>query len=128
MYILTHFLRQEREKTALQDVAYSLVQLQEMLGSIPHVHIVGSVSKDVATFTKCLMRADSSISNKQKSHISDLLLMDRDTDMVSVLASQLTYEGVLDEAFAIECGEYILCVLQANEQTTNRIAYDMGRE
>lgn len=51
------------------------------------------------------MTADlSSSSNKKQSHISDLLLIDRDADVVSVLASQLTYEGVLDESFAIECG------------------------
>ena len=86
-------------------MAYALQQLQHLTGSFRHIHAVGPVSKDVATFTQFLMR-DRSREDKSDYLISDLLLLDRDVDMVSALLSQLTYEGVLDEVFGIECGAF----------------------
>lgn len=98
---------QEREKTVLHDVAQSLVQLQHLMGCIPNVHIVGRVSKEVATLVKCLLKEGPSPTSRKEVAITDLLLIDRDVDVVSLLASQLTYEGILDETFGIECGEWI---------------------
>lgn len=92
----------------LHDVACSLVQLQQLTGCIPHVHIAGSVSKELATLVKCLLKRETSLTSRKECGITDLLLIDRDVDVVSLLASQLTYEGVLDEAFGIECGEHVL--------------------
>jgi Proteins involved in synaptic transmission and general secretion, Sec1 family len=45
--------------------------------------------------------------NVPQSQIDHLLLLDRGVDLLTPLATQLTYEGLIDEIFGISNSEYM---------------------
>ena len=93
-----------RDKTSLHDVADSILQLERLTGQIARVVAQGDLSKDVLHLLDNLSSED--VAFKKDSPFSDLIVMDRDVDFISLLLSQLNYEGVLDETFGIECGMF----------------------
>ncbi|XP_064460766.1 vacuolar protein sorting-associated protein 33A-like [Ornithodoros turicata] len=91
----------ENDTTALYHVAKALMTLQSLYGVIPNVHGKGKYAKMV--FDMMLrMRKELSGSEPQiVPQIDTLLLIDRSIDLLTPFATQLTYEGLLDEIFGI---------------------------
>lgn len=70
-------------------------QLAEMLLRMRREHaVVDEVSSYTASRTPSLL-------NNISNHIDQLIIIDRNVDIVTPLCTQLTYEGLIDETMAI---------------------------
>lgn len=80
--------------------------IQKEFGIIPKVSGKGQAAKVVWELMNKMRREHiSKGDNKvfsQPSQIDHLLLIDRSVDLLSPLATQLTYEGLIDELFGIK--------------------------
>lgn len=85
--------------TSVRNIVNSLVDLQEIYGIIPKISAQGKVAKMV---TDLLKKKNSLIKNDQPPQIHHLIVIDRKIDLFTMLLTQLTYEGLLDEVFGIE--------------------------
>lgn len=96
----------ENDFTLLHSVAKSLVLLEEIYGAIPVIHGKGDKAQmawDLYLRMKDAMKLPPR--NKQGgSQITEMIILDRLTDLVTPLCSQLTYEGILDDVIRIRSG------------------------
>ncbi|XP_064460175.1 vacuolar protein sorting-associated protein 33B-like [Ornithodoros turicata] len=86
-------------------ISQSILQLERLCGTIPHIYGQGSCAEGVLKVLKLLRGSTSSMSQPKLPRISHLFLFDRDIDYASVLLTQLTYSGLLDETFEVNCGK-----------------------
>lgn len=89
------------DPTALYQAAVGLVQLQRIYGRIPKIYGKGSMSQGVWERAKQLGAEEKLLSNGEKGTIDQIILLDRTIDLLSAFATQLTYEGLVDEFFGI---------------------------
>lgn len=77
--------------------------LQKLFGTIPKVSAKGTAACQVWELMGRLLRQNGeSLSQYQAPpQIDHLLILDRSVDLLSPLATQLTYEGLIDEIFGI---------------------------
>lgn len=106
------------DKTSLYDIATAIRQVEQLTGITSSIVGQGKFAKDIIHLLECLTGEESHQEPKSRekcnassSLLTDLLIVDRDVDMVSVLLSQLNYEGVLDETYGIDCGKCVNVVL-----------------
>eukprot|EP01116_Phalansterium_solitarium_P008766 TRINITY_DN22737_c0_g1_i1.p1 TRINITY_DN22737_c0_g1~~TRINITY_DN22737_c0_g1_i1.p1 ORF type:complete len:656 (-),score=304.25 TRINITY_DN22737_c0_g1_i1:111-2078(-) len=122
------------DRTSLFYVARSILRLQQLFGIIPRLKAKGSCSKLVVDMLlrmrkEASMPPDDPPSGAQAPggvdmasvpgvgaslggtaqqpttpEIDQLILIDRDVDLVTPLLTQLTYEGLIDEVFGISNG------------------------
>lgn len=72
------------------------MSLQRLFGRIPKVYGKGEYAQQVWSLTKKLARDDSLPSVPvDKVGFDKLIILDRSIDLMSVLATQLTYEGLI---------------------------------
>lgn len=97
--------------SVLHSVATSLRSLEEQFGPIPKIHGKGQYSKMVYDLYMRMKEAYKNELGLDPSHgaggggiISEVVLFDRTCDWVTPMCSQLTYEGMLDDVFKIQCG------------------------
>lgn len=100
------------DETGLGHVKQSLIQLQALIGRIPTAHIKGKNAGLVSQLLTYSQKAETQRVTGTKTNtivsngiISDLILVDRDEDYVSVLLSQVNYMGIIDEIFNIKSGK-----------------------
>lgn len=91
----------EGDPTCLYLTACALITLQKTYGRISKIYGKGSFSHKVWELTKSMGKLEPEIMNGDKGSIDQLIIMDRSIDLMSVLATQLTYEGLIDEIFGI---------------------------
>uniref|UniRef100_A0A8W7PQX2 VPS33A n=1 Tax=Anopheles coluzzii TaxID=1518534 RepID=A0A8W7PQX2_ANOCL len=91
----------EGDTSSLHQSACALVALQKLYGRIPKVYGIGGYAQRVWEMTKALTEEDGHVMNSEKGVIDQMIILDRSTDLMSVLATQLTYEGLIDEIFGI---------------------------
>lgn len=96
----------EEDSSWTYSIAQSILQLERLCGPIPDIYGQGSCAEGVLR----VMKLFTSNSSRQTKHsnlpqISHLFLFDRDIDYASVLLTQLTYSGLLDEFFGIKSGK-----------------------
>lgn len=89
----------EGDPTSIHLAANALVSLQKLYGRIPKANGIGTVAQKVWQLTKSLGRDEPVIVNSGKGSIDQLILIDRSIDLMSVLATQLTYEGLIGKAY-----------------------------
>ena len=89
------------DPTALYQTAVGLVQLQRIYGRIPKIYGKGSMSQGVWDRAKQLGAEEKLLSNGEKGTIDQVILLDRTIDLLSAFATQLTYEGLVDEFYGI---------------------------
>lgn len=89
----------------MYEVTKALITIQKEYGIIPKVSGKGHSSKTVWNLMNKMLKEQTSSGNKklfsQTSQIDHLLLIDRSVDLITPLAKQLTYEGLIDELFGI---------------------------
>lgn len=89
-------------------VAQSILQLEQLCGPILEVYGQGACAQGVLRLMK-LFPSDPSKARQSSQtslpRITHLFLFDRDIDYASVLLTQLTYSGLLDEFFGIKSGK-----------------------
>ncbi|XP_042904838.1 vacuolar protein sorting-associated protein 33A [Parasteatoda tepidariorum] len=91
----------DNDMTSMYYVAKSLMTIQSIYGIIPNIYGKGKCAKHVFDLMTRMRRELSGNDPQITPQIDCLLLLDRSVDLVSVLATQLTYEGLLDENFGI---------------------------
>ncbi|CAH1391975.1 unnamed protein product [Nezara viridula] len=90
----------EKDPTSLYQAAQAIFTLQELYGVIPKVTGKGDAARHV---WKLLERLDlEPRTYPSTSQIDHLILLDRTVDLLTPLATQLTYEGLIDELFEIK--------------------------
>ncbi|KAJ6636221.1 Vacuolar protein sorting-associated protein 33A [Pseudolycoriella hygida] len=89
------------DPTCLYLAASAIISLQKLYGRIPKIYGMGLSAQRVWKLTNQMGEDESSIINSDKGAIDQLILLDRSVDLMSVLTTQLTYEGLIDEIFGI---------------------------
>lgn len=109
-YHLFQELALENDPTCLYEVTKTLMTIQREYGIIPRVSGKGHAAKTVWNLMNKMLKEQMSTGDKkffnQVSQIDHLLLIDRSVDLITPMAKQLTYEGLIDELFGINNSEY----------------------
>nr|KYP53054.1 Vacuolar protein sorting-associated protein 33 isogeny [Cajanus cajan] len=87
------------DTSSLWHIAKAIHKLEYSFGVIPNVRAKGKASVRIADILN-RMQAEEPVNSSDMvvPEINTLVLLDREVDMVTPLCSQLTYEGLLDEA------------------------------
>ena len=93
------------DKSSLFYAARGLMRLQSLFGVIPTIKGKGHAARAVADM---LLRMRSELGEQEdepaEPEIDELILIDRETDMVTPMLTQLTYEGLVDDTYGINNG------------------------
>ncbi|CAM4534269.1 hypothetical protein PO909_025130 [Leuciscus waleckii] len=93
----------ENDQTSLYHAAKGLMTLQALYGTIPQIFGKGECARHVANMMLRMKREFAG--HAQILPVFDtLLLLDRNVDLLTPLATQLTYEGLIDEIYGITNG------------------------
>ncbi|XP_063000469.1 vacuolar protein sorting-associated protein 33A [Elgaria multicarinata webbii] len=92
----------ENDQTCLYHAAKGLMTLQALYGTIPQIFGKGECARHVANMMIRMKREFSGSQNAIFPVFDTLLLLDRNVDLISPLATQLTYEGLIDEIYGIQ--------------------------
>ena len=88
----------------LPTVARAIWGLKSIFGNIPNILSVGKNAKRLAKLEQQFTHHYGQY-RQQGGDIGSLFIFERDMDWASCLLSPLTYEGLLDETFGINCGQ-----------------------
>ncbi|CAG9834285.1 unnamed protein product [Diabrotica balteata] len=120
----------ENDPTYLYQTAQAIIYLQKMYGTIPKVWGKGNAAKQVWDLVVRLQREKNNsedMKNNQQSCIDQIILIDRSVDLITPLATQLTYEGLIDEIFGINNSTAYFPIdnfLSTEERTTESLSED----
>eukprot|EP00300_Choanocystis_sp_HF-7_P025246 c26980_g1_i1.p1 GENE.c26980_g1_i1~~c26980_g1_i1.p1 ORF type:complete len:620 (+),score=184.98 c26980_g1_i1:70-1860(+) len=91
------------DDSSLFYVARAIMRLQTMFGLIPNIKAKGTRAETVLNMLKRFggERGQFDGAGNQIPEIENLIILDRDVDLVTPLLSQLTYEGLVDETMGI---------------------------
>ncbi|GCC24014.1 vacuolar protein sorting-associated protein 33A [Chiloscyllium punctatum] len=92
----------ENDQTILFSVAKGLMTLQALYGTIPQIFGKGECARLVANMMLRMKREFAGTQNQILPVFDKLLLLDRNVDLLTPLATQLTYEGLIDEIYEIQ--------------------------
>ncbi|KAF7278698.1 hypothetical protein GWI33_008076 [Rhynchophorus ferrugineus] len=95
----------ENDPTYIYQTAQVIIFIEKLYGSISRVWGKGTAAKQVWDLVKRLQReqdASEEIKINKRSCIDQILLIDRSVDLITPLATQLTYEGLIDEIFGLD--------------------------
>ncbi|NWX94616.1 VP33B protein, partial [Nothoprocta pentlandii] len=88
----------------INSVARALQLLNSLYGPFSRAYGIGRCAKMSYELWRDLEEESDSDGQGRKPEIGTIFLMDRDTDYVTALCSQVVYEGLLDDTFRIKCG------------------------
>ncbi|KAI2664098.1 Vacuolar protein sorting-associated protein 33A [Labeo rohita] len=94
----------ENDQTSLYHAAKGLMTLQALYGTIPQIFGKGECARHVANMMLRMKREFAGSHTQILPVFDTLLLLDRNVDLLTPLATQLTYEGLIDEIFGITNG------------------------
>uniref|UniRef100_A0A671L0A8 Vacuolar protein sorting-associated protein 33A n=1 Tax=Sinocyclocheilus anshuiensis TaxID=1608454 RepID=A0A671L0A8_9TELE len=94
----------ENDQTSLYHAAKGLMNLQALYGTIPQIFGKGECARHVANMMLRMKREFAGSQTQILPVFDTLLLLDRNVDLLTPLATQLTYEGLIDEIFGITNG------------------------
>ncbi|KAM8866504.1 vacuolar protein sorting-associated protein 33A [Synchiropus picturatus] len=94
----------ENDQTSLYHTAKGLMTLQALYGTIPQIYGKGECARHVANMMLRMKREFAGSQNQILPVFDSLLLLDRNVDLLTPLATQLTYEGLIDEIYGITNG------------------------
>jgi hypothetical protein len=89
----------EGDYTCLHHSATALCTIQKLYGRIPKIVGKGKFAEKVKELSKTMILNENMPS--EKGTIDQLIILDRSIDTMSALATQLTYEGLIDEFYNI---------------------------
>lgn len=97
----------DNDKTHLHTISDSIIKLQNIYGLIPNVKFKGNMSKVIYQMIMRYRKEQESEGNSLSvldPEIDTIILLDRTVDLVSVMCTPLTYEGLIDELLGISNG------------------------
>lgn len=74
-----------------------MVSLQKLYGRIPKINGKGTNAQKVCELMKKMGKEELVTGGTGKGSIDQLIILDRSVDLMSALATQLTYEGLIGE-------------------------------
>ncbi|XP_055963142.1 vacuolar protein sorting-associated protein 33A [Sorex fumeus] len=92
----------DSDQTSLYHAAKGLMTLQALYGTIPQIFGKGECARQVANMMIRMKREFTGSQNSIFPVFDNLLLLDRNVDLLTPLATQLTYEGLIDEIYGIQ--------------------------
>ncbi|XP_012878627.1 PREDICTED: vacuolar protein sorting-associated protein 33A [Dipodomys ordii] len=92
----------EGDQTSLYHAAKGLMTIQALYGTIPQIFGKGECARQVANMMMRMKREFTGSQNSIFPVFDNLLLLDRNVDLLTPLATQLTYEGLIDEIYGIQ--------------------------
>lgn len=95
IYLLLRELHIEGDPTSIHMSATALVSLQKLYGRIPKIYGKGTNAQKVCELMKKIGREELMCAGSGKGSIDQLIILDRSVDLMSTLATQLTYEGLI---------------------------------
>jgi hypothetical protein len=116
------FLNQD--PTELFYVAESMMRLQEQFGTIPTIRTKGSCAQKVKDIMVRLRRergaggggGGGAAASAAAGEFDSLIILDRDVDLVTPMLTQITYEGLVDEHFGINCSAVQIDAAMAGDE------------
>ncbi|KAM5575464.1 hypothetical protein ABKV19_014428 [Rosa sericea] len=110
------------DKSSLWHIAKAIHKLEFSSGVIPNVRAKGNASVRVADILN-RMQIEEPVSSPDMvvPEINNVILLDREVDMVTPMCTQLTYEGIIDEFLhisngSVEVGPSIMDVKQEGKK------------
>eukprot|EP01012_Entosiphon_sulcatum_P016863 TRINITY_DN21732_c0_g1_i1.p1 TRINITY_DN21732_c0_g1~~TRINITY_DN21732_c0_g1_i1.p1 ORF type:complete len:642 (-),score=108.30 TRINITY_DN21732_c0_g1_i1:7-1908(-) len=95
------------DHTCLHDVAMAVVRLENSFGIVPNVYCKGRLAGKVAQLIKKMHQSlGGDILGSVQPEIDSLFIIDREVDLITPFATQLTYEGLIDELWGIRGGVF----------------------
>ncbi|KAK3088447.1 hypothetical protein FSP39_019326 [Pinctada imbricata] len=91
----------ENDYTTMYYTAQALMTLQALYGVIPNITGKGDCAKQVVDMMLRMRRELGGREPQITPQIDNLLIIDRNVDLLTPLLSQLTYDGLIDEIFGI---------------------------
>ncbi|NXA55800.1 VP33B protein, partial [Nothocercus julius] len=88
----------------INSIARALQLLNSLYGPFSKAYGIGRCAKMSYELWRDLEEESDSDGQGRKPEIGNIFLMDRDTDYVTALCSQMVYEGLLDDTFRVKCG------------------------
>ncbi|NXI94960.1 VP33B protein, partial [Psophia crepitans] len=88
----------------INSVARALQLLNSLYGPFSKAYGIGRCAKMSYELWRDLEEESEGDGQGRKPEIGNVFLMDRDTDYVTALCSQVVYEGLVDDTFRIKCG------------------------
>ncbi|NXT42341.1 VP33B protein, partial [Pelecanoides urinatrix] len=88
----------------INSVARALQLLNSLYGPFGKAYGIGRCAKMSYELWRDLEEESEGDGQGRKPEIGNVFLMDRDTDYVTALCSQMVYEGLVDDTFRIKCG------------------------
>ncbi|XP_061302460.1 vacuolar protein sorting-associated protein 33B isoform X1 [Pezoporus flaviventris] len=95
---------QEGDHRWINSIARALQLLNSLYGPFGRVYGIGRCAKMSYELWRDLEGESEGDGQGRKPEIGNVFLMDRDTDYVTALCSQVVYEGLVDDTFRIKCG------------------------
>ncbi|CAG9808626.1 unnamed protein product [Chironomus riparius] len=89
----------EGDLTSLHQSALALYNIQKLFGKIPKIVGKGKFAEKIKELSKNIV-LNENIAD-EKGSIDQLIILDRSIDSLSAFATQLTYEGLIDEFYGI---------------------------
>lgn len=92
----------EGDSSSLFYVARALMKVQSMYGVIPHIKGKGVPAQQIASMMLKMRREmQLGLTQTESPAISEVILIDRLVDPITPMLTMLTYEGLVDEFFAV---------------------------
>ncbi|KAM6308551.1 vacuolar protein sorting-associated protein 33B [Aegotheles albertisi] len=88
----------------INSIARALQLLNSLYGPFGRAHGIGRCAKMSYELWRELEEESDGEGQGRRPEIGNVFLMDRDTDYVTALCSQVVYEGLVDDTFRIKCG------------------------
>ncbi|KAM4660703.1 vacuolar protein sorting-associated protein 33B isoform 2-T2 [Amazona ochrocephala] len=95
---------QEGDHRWINSIARALQLLNSLYGPFGRAYGIGRCAKMSFELWRDLEGESEGDGQGRKPEIGNVFLMDRDTDYVTALCSQVVYEGLVDDTFRIKCG------------------------
>mmetsp|Transcript_29628 Transcript_29628/g.52023 ORF Transcript_29628/g.52023 Transcript_29628/m.52023 type:complete len:615 (-) Transcript_29628:65-1909(-) len=109
--------------SGLWDVAHSIMKLELFFGVIPVLKAKGEHSCSIVRMIKRMQKeANPDLYLPGVPEIDECVLIDRTTDMVTPMLTQMTYEGIIDELIGVKnsCVEVDASVTSTSKASKNR--------
>lgn len=85
----------ESDPTSIYQSARALFNVQQTYGRIPKIYGKGNDARKLWDLLKAMGKEEPMANTSAKGAIDQLIILDRSIDLMSVLATQLTYEGLI---------------------------------
>ncbi|KAK8743146.1 hypothetical protein OTU49_001558 [Cherax quadricarinatus] len=97
-------LKLDSDPTSVFLVAQALMTIQGIFGLIPNIYGKGPAAKQVYELMVRMRREMGGNEPQVTPQIDQLILIDRSVDLITPLATQLTYDGLIDQFYGIITG------------------------